>query len=92
MPKIAILEHHCTRQVFWVLKSRVVYFLIMPLQAAIRGQSESIRELLKHNADIEAKDNDGKTPLDLAKDETCKNMLFQVGLEHKIVKKNADIG
>ena len=53
---------------------------ICRLQAAIKGQSECIAQLLKYRANLEAKDAEGRTPRDLAKDEGIRKLLCQVDI------------
>jgi ankyrin repeat protein len=37
------------------------------IEAASRGDLEKVKELLDRGADVNARDNNGKTPLDLAR-------------------------
>jgi hypothetical protein len=51
---------------FWVISFIIVLFDIINYvlyNAACYGHKEVVRVLLNHNADIEAKNNDGDTPL-----------------------------
>ena len=47
-------------------------------QAAIHGKDKCISALLKHKADVDVKDKDGKTALELAINEECRKLLEQV--------------
>merc|ERR1712232_552120 len=46
-------------------------------QAAYSGSLDAVRFLLEHNAALDARTNDGKTALDVAKNSTVKSLMLQ---------------
>jgi hypothetical protein len=48
------------------------------VQAASHGHDETVRELLKYKADVNATNNENKTALDLATNDECKALLMKV--------------